>query len=83
MEIVGVAARSFDGLEVGRSFDVAVPMCAEPLVRGRSAMDRGDLVAQRDGTAAGRGDGGSGGRAAGAAVVAGLRRDAAAAIHAG
>ncbi len=54
MEIVGVAARSFDGLEVGRSFDVAVPMCAEPLVAGERSRSgsRRLLVAQRDGTAA-------------------------------
>jgi len=33
-EIVGVAPSSFFGVEVGRSFDVAVPLCAEPLSRG-------------------------------------------------
>ena len=31
-EIVGVTAASFLGLEVGRSFDVAIPMCAEPTI---------------------------------------------------
>jgi putative ABC transport system permease protein len=30
VEIVGVAAAGFHGLEVGRVFDVAVPLCAEP-----------------------------------------------------
>ena len=33
-EIVGVAAPGFFGLEVGRSFDVAVPICAEPALSG-------------------------------------------------
>ena len=31
-EIVGVAPRSFAGLEVGRTFDVATPLCAEPVL---------------------------------------------------
>ena len=31
VEIVGVAAAGFHGLEVGRVFDVAVPLCAEPV----------------------------------------------------
>ncbi|MGA7522225.1 MAG: ABC transporter permease [Acidobacteriaceae bacterium] len=30
--IVGVTPASFTGLEVGRSFDVAIPLCAEPVV---------------------------------------------------
>jgi predicted permease len=33
-EIVGVTTPSFFGVEVGRTFDVAVPLCAEPLVNG-------------------------------------------------
>src|SRR5262249_20495541 len=33
--IVGVAPREFFGLEVGRTFDVAVPLADEPLSRGR------------------------------------------------
>ena len=36
-EIVGVAPPEFFGVEVGRTFDIAVPMCAEPLVRGTDA----------------------------------------------
>jgi predicted permease len=36
-EIVGVAQRGFQGVEVGRSFDVALPLCAEPMLRGRDA----------------------------------------------
>jgi predicted permease len=30
VEIVGVAPAGFEGLDVGRTFDVAVPVCAEP-----------------------------------------------------
>ncbi len=42
--IVGVTRRSFFGVEVGRSFDVAVPLCAEPLVRGtQSALGKPDV----------------------------------------
>ncbi len=36
-EIVGVTPASFYGLEVGRQFDVAVPLCADPLIRGEYA----------------------------------------------
>jgi hypothetical protein len=39
--IVGVTPASFFGVEVGRSFDVAVPLCAEPFSRGaRTALDK-------------------------------------------
>ena len=42
-EIVGVTAPGFFGVEVGRHFDVAVPLCAEPLSHGlRSDLDRND-----------------------------------------
>jgi predicted permease len=42
-EIVGVAPAAFTGVEVGRVFDVAVPLCAEALSRGpRSALVRND-----------------------------------------
>ena len=34
-DIMGVAPPNFFGPEVGRSFDVAVPLCAEPLFRGK------------------------------------------------
>jgi predicted permease len=33
-DIVGVSAKAFYGVDVGRAFDVAVPICAEPIVRG-------------------------------------------------
>jgi putative ABC transport system permease protein len=43
-DIVGVTPASFFGVEVGRSFDVAVPLCAEPFSRGvRTAMDKRDV----------------------------------------
>src|SRR5580765_1729947 len=42
-EIVGITAPGFFGVEVGRHFDVAVPLCAEPLSHGlRSDLDRND-----------------------------------------
>lgn len=34
VEIIGVAQAGFFGLEVGRSFDVALPICSEPIIRG-------------------------------------------------
>jgi predicted permease len=42
--IVGVAPPGFFGLEVGKSFDVAIPLGAEPLIRGRenSRLDARD-----------------------------------------
>jgi putative ABC transport system permease protein len=42
VEIVGVTPPSFFGLEVGRSFDVAVPICADPSITGRQGrLDSG------------------------------------------
>jgi putative ABC transport system permease protein len=41
-EIVGVAPRAFTGLEVGRTFDVATPLCAEPALN-----PEGSAVASR------------------------------------
>jgi putative ABC transport system permease protein len=35
VEIVGVTPASFFGPEVGRSYDVAVPICAEAILRGK------------------------------------------------
>ncbi len=34
VEIVGITPPSFFGVEVGRNFDVAVPLCAEPQIKG-------------------------------------------------
>jgi len=42
-QVVGVTPPQFFGLEVGRSFDVAVPLCAEPLARVESALDKPDV----------------------------------------
>ena len=43
-EIVGVTPPSFFGVEVGRAFEVAVPLCAEPLTRGeRSGLEKADV----------------------------------------
>jgi len=41
-EIIGVTPPGFFGVEVGRSFDLAVPICSELYVRGeaRSALDK-------------------------------------------
>jgi putative ABC transport system permease protein len=42
-DIVGVTPAPFFGVEVGSSYDVAVPLCAEPLTRGaQSVLDRRD-----------------------------------------
>lgn len=41
--IIGVTPPAFFGVEVGRAFDVALPLCAEPLMRGaQSAVGRRD-----------------------------------------
>ena len=43
-DVVGVAPASFFGVEVGRAFDVAVPLCAEPFSRGAlTALDKRDV----------------------------------------
>src|SRR5204863_2456998 len=40
-QVVGVAAESFFGVDVGRDVQVYVPICAEAIVRGEgSALDR-------------------------------------------
>ena len=36
-DVIGVTPRQFFGTEVGRTFDVAVPLCAEPLFRGEQS----------------------------------------------
>jgi putative ABC transport system permease protein len=43
VEIVGVAPAPFHGLEVGRAFDVALPLCAEPIFSsdGKGRVDAG------------------------------------------
>jgi putative ABC transport system permease protein len=42
-QIVGVAPASFYGLDVGQKFDVAIPLCSEPVFSTKgSLMDRAD-----------------------------------------
>jgi predicted permease len=41
VEIVGVTAPGFTGLEVGRTFDVAVPICADPALSNESRLTAG------------------------------------------
>jgi predicted permease len=44
VDIVGVAPAAFSGVEVGRSFDLAVPICAQAAMRpGGSVLERGDV----------------------------------------
>jgi putative ABC transport system permease protein len=43
VDIIGITPPTFFGVEVGRSFDVAVPLCSEPVIRGEdSIFVRGD-----------------------------------------
>ena len=43
-DIAGVVSPRFTGVDVGRTFDVAVPICVEPRFRGaRSGIERGDV----------------------------------------
>jgi putative ABC transport system permease protein len=37
-EIVGTTPAGFYGVEVGRSFDVAIPICSEPMIHGEQSM---------------------------------------------
>src|SRR6202035_5852473 len=37
-EVIGITAPSFYGVEVGRSYDVAVLICSEPVIRGEESM---------------------------------------------
>ena len=41
VEVIGVTPPSFFGLNVGRSFSVAMPLCSEPELRGFNALDAG------------------------------------------
>ncbi len=44
VEVIGVTPPGFYGLEVGRSYDVAVPLCSEVLIAGESS-----ILERRDG----------------------------------
>src|SRR5256714_1234949 len=37
-EIIGITSPNFYGVEVGRSYDVAVPICSEPLIHGEDSI---------------------------------------------
>ncbi|HEY6329226.1 MAG TPA: ABC transporter permease [Blastocatellia bacterium] len=37
VEVIGVTPPAFHGLEAGRGFDVAVPICSEPSIRGAAS----------------------------------------------
>jgi putative ABC transport system permease protein len=37
-EIIGITARRFTGIEVGRPYDVAVLVCSEPVIRGEESL---------------------------------------------
>lgn len=43
LEIVGVARSNFFGMEVGKSFDLALPICAVSLVRGNDRLLSGTM----------------------------------------
>ena len=43
LAVIGVTPEDFTGLEVGRSFDVAVPICANKLLRQQSFLDMGTV----------------------------------------
>jgi predicted permease len=42
-DIVGVTGANFFGLEVGRSFDVALLLCSEPVLQSQSVLDQGSV----------------------------------------
>lgn len=42
-EVVGVSPAGFFGMEVGKSFDLSLPICAVPLVRGNNRMLTGPV----------------------------------------
>ena len=44
VDVIGVAAPGFSGLEVGRSFDVAVPICSQASLGGESSWLRSGTV---------------------------------------
>ena len=37
-EVLGITPPGFFGVDVGRSFDVAVPICSEPIINGEESM---------------------------------------------
>jgi putative ABC transport system permease protein len=49
VEVVGVTPANFFGVDVGRSFDVALPLCAEPMIAEPLVKSDHSLLARRDG----------------------------------
>lgn len=43
VEVIGVTPAGFFGLEIGRQFDIAVPICSEAVLRAYSALDDGTM----------------------------------------
>ena len=43
VSIIGVTPQGFDGLVVGRSFDVALPVCSQPALADYSYLDDGNI----------------------------------------
>ena len=39
VEVIGITPSNFFGVDVGRSFDVAVPVCSQPLLETRNKLD--------------------------------------------
>ncbi len=39
VEVIGITPANFLGVDVGRSFDVAVPVCSEPMLEAKSRLD--------------------------------------------
>ncbi len=42
--VIGVTPRGFFGVEVGKNFDLAVPICLEPVFRGKAAWTSNRIV---------------------------------------
>ena len=47
VEVIGVTPPGFSGLEIGRSYDVAVPICSQAVL---SSQDTGSTPAQSGGS---------------------------------
>jgi len=71
VEVIGIAPASFTGLEVGRGFDVAVPICSQAAlwIGGNWLDERHHVVAQRHGPTEARRHAGSSHRAPEAALA--------------
>jgi putative ABC transport system permease protein len=43
VDVIGVTPADFSGLEIGRSFDVAIPVCSQPALASYSFLDDGTI----------------------------------------